>query len=670
MELRDFAEGVLFSGDLSTKLAAPEQFTDRAPGRALTGVQQPGRPEVMPLVARLAIPAAPTPSSIQDERVRGRALHTFANHELQALELMALALLRFPDAPAGFRMGLAHIIRDEQRHFRLYQARAERWGVALGEIGVGHFFWNTVADLRDVSSFLAALSLTYEQANLDFSAYWKPAFAAVDDPESAEVLQVVFEDEIRHVAHGLRWFECMQGGADFAAYRAALSQPLTPGRAKGPVFNREARLRAGFGEAFVDEVEIHPVTRGRACRVFSFDPFVEEQVAGRTPKAGVRALSSDFAALPMFMAGRDDVVVAPRPNRRSLLALHRAGFVVPEFIASHADLGSRTVERHCPWGWSPVVSRQLGVAWNPDHAELYDKRWSFALRRRFVEDHPHDLLAPVRGAICSDLSEVKSLIDRGGDWIAKAPHSSSGQHRLRLHQVGPAETAWLERWLVRGSIVVEPWYDRVADVSVQIEVDGGVEIVGLTRFWTAGAGAYRGAVIGPWTQDLPPETARVVHGGQRGGVVSGLLKQVGAFVGEALAARGYAGPAGADAMVVRTDEGLRLVPLLEVNPRYTMGRIALAIRKQCAGSGAWLFITKKQVQEAGYADFSAFRDGAHALPRQVRGSGLRSGVMCTTDADAAQRVLTVLCVGESVVAARRQWEGLGLRWPESLHALA
>jgi uncharacterized ferritin-like protein (DUF455 family) len=666
MELRAFAEAVLFSADLQTKLSAPESFTDREPGSALTGVQAPGRPRVMPLVAARAIPAAPTPHSIQNDRVRGGALHTFANHELQALELMALALLRFPDAPAGFRMGLAHIIRDEQRHFRLYQARAEHWGVELGDVGVGHFFWNTVADLRDVGSFLAALSLTYEQANLDFAAYWKPAFAAVDDLVSAEVLQVVADDETEHVAHGVRWFERLMGGSDFELYKRTLAAPLTPGRAKGPVFNREARLRAGLSPAFVDEVEIHPLTRGGAAQVFSFDPFVEEQVAGRSPPKRVRAIASDLAALPMFFAGRDDVVVADRPDRTHLLRLHRAGFAVPEFAPSREALRGRAIRAERPWGLSPEVCARLDESWDPAHTKFYDKRWAYALRESFAQAHPSALLAPRAGAVVSTVEQVTALIAGGGEWIAKAPFSSSGQHRIRLRaDLDERMTTWLSRTLTRTSVIVEPWYERLADVSVQLEVsDTGTEIVGLTRFWTAGNGVYRGAQIGAWTQGLPKPLARAVHGGVRGGAVSTILRDAGQWVGEALRKGGYRGPAGIDAMVVSTADGVRVVPILEVNPRYTMGRVCLSLRPRCAGVGGWLFLTPKQVLAAGYPTVAAFRGAVEALPVEVRPSGLRSGVVFTSDPLVAQQVLTVLCVGASVAEAAEIWRSLGLTWPE------
>ena len=74
MEIRAFAEAVLFSSDLDTKLFAPAQLTDFEPGKATDVPDAPGRPVDLPLVSSLAVPVAPTPRSIEDERIRGQAL--------------------------------------------------------------------------------------------------------------------------------------------------------------------------------------------------------------------------------------------------------------------------------------------------------------------------------------------------------------------------------------------------------------------------------------------------------------------------------------------------------------------------------------------------------------------------------------------------------------------
>src|SRR6185437_4721869 len=134
MELREFAERVLFATTLEEKLRAPMNITDENPGAPLLKVEAPGRPVELQFKAQGASKAeVPSGHHLEKEKERGRLLHFFANHELLATELMALALLRFPDAPEAFRRGLLQTLRDEQAHTRLYIARMRQCGIEFGE---------------------------------------------------------------------------------------------------------------------------------------------------------------------------------------------------------------------------------------------------------------------------------------------------------------------------------------------------------------------------------------------------------------------------------------------------------------------------------------------------------------------------------------------------------
>src|SRR5882672_2812167 len=100
MELRDLAAQILFATTLEEKLRCPEAITDERPGPPLVAPEAPGRPRELrfkpPGTGKADFPGV---HRLESERERGRLLHFFANHELLATELMALALLRFPDAP-------------------------------------------------------------------------------------------------------------------------------------------------------------------------------------------------------------------------------------------------------------------------------------------------------------------------------------------------------------------------------------------------------------------------------------------------------------------------------------------------------------------------------------------------------------------------------------------
>src|ERR1043165_4848973 len=142
MELRDFAERVLFATTLDEKLSCPAVVTDNHPGSSLTAPAAPGRPPEL----RFKSPGAgkadfPGVHRLENEAERGRLLDFFANHELLATELMALVLVRFPEAPAAFRRGVLETLKDEQVHTRLYLDRMKECGICFGEHPVSGYFW-------------------------------------------------------------------------------------------------------------------------------------------------------------------------------------------------------------------------------------------------------------------------------------------------------------------------------------------------------------------------------------------------------------------------------------------------------------------------------------------------------------------------------------------------
>src|ERR1051326_4836421 len=129
MELREFAEQVVFARSLDEKLWFPQNITDTCPGTPLPTPAAPGRPPELCFKPLSSAPADfPSLQRLGHDQERGRVLHFFANHELLATELMAFVLLKFPDAPAQFRRGVLQTLKDEQRHTRLYLERMRACG--------------------------------------------------------------------------------------------------------------------------------------------------------------------------------------------------------------------------------------------------------------------------------------------------------------------------------------------------------------------------------------------------------------------------------------------------------------------------------------------------------------------------------------------------------------
>ena len=95
MEIRQFAETILQSSSLEQKLAPPLQpLTDAAPGEPWRPAE-PVRPDNLQFAPRRTAPEMPSPAALTDPRKRAIAHHIMANHELQALEVMAFILCAF-----------------------------------------------------------------------------------------------------------------------------------------------------------------------------------------------------------------------------------------------------------------------------------------------------------------------------------------------------------------------------------------------------------------------------------------------------------------------------------------------------------------------------------------------------------------------------------------------
>lgn len=250
-ELFAFAERVLSSELLADKLATPPR------GAVVPGTPRrmgpPARPPALRMVpARMA--KVPAPQGLTDPHQRTRILHALANHELQAAELFAWAMLAFADMPAPFHHGLRGILHDEQRHFFLYQAELAKDGVAFGDLPVSGHFWNQLDAMTRPEHFLVVMGLTFENANLDFAQSYREVAAAHEMTALADAFDVVHREEIRHVQFAHHWLQKLVDGPTWAAYCELLPPPLTPLRARGKRFDVASREAAGLEPSFIAQL--------------------------------------------------------------------------------------------------------------------------------------------------------------------------------------------------------------------------------------------------------------------------------------------------------------------------------------------------------------------------------------------------------------------------------
>ena len=259
---RTWAHDLVTGDTLAAKLVAPPEdlvLEDAGPPLLLAA---PGRPANLAIVPGRHAKVPPV-AGMRDPQQRARILHALANHELQAIELFAWALLAYPDAPTPFRRGLVAILAEEQQHLGLYVDRLAAHGVGFGDLPVTGHFWNKLDHLATPLAFVCAMGLTFENANLDFAGDYAAAARACGDEATAAALDQVHADEIRHVHFGYVWLKRFGGEATtpWDAYLANTKFPLGPRRARGARFDREARVRAGLDDAFIDALAAIEPTR-------------------------------------------------------------------------------------------------------------------------------------------------------------------------------------------------------------------------------------------------------------------------------------------------------------------------------------------------------------------------------------------------------------------------
>lgn len=697
MELREFAERVLFATTLDDKLSCPATITDERPGAALVAPSMPGRPAELRFKdqhsGKVDIPSA---HRLERERERGLLLHFFANHELLATELMALVLLKFPEAPAAFRRGVLRTLKEEQEHTRLYLRRMEECGIHFGEIPVSGYFWRSVAGMENPMDYVAGLSLTFEQANLDYCRQFARGFEAAGDDATARMLERIYRDEIGHVAYGLKWFRHWKNPqeSDWEAFCRQLKFPLSPQRAKGVTLNVEGRLAAGLDEAFINELNVYSRSRGRTPAVFVFNPFVELRIAhgkSYTPGKQQAALAHDLANLPQFLCRQDDVVLVPkRPSLSFLSAIKQAGFPLPEFVElkgqgidEASSLHQRKLGVLRPWAWGPdvvelfqplfasVTGEQFtpGQRFNEKIARLHSKVWSAEFLNRVLSRHgdlPWLCGEQETGEVvntCEDaLAAVERIRQRGHHKVVlKQAYGLAGHDMIRLWEPRLLEKQcrWIQSALADGRpLVVEPWLDRVLDFSVQLEMTRvGLRLCGYTGL----VNDQRGQFLANWAEST---ASRKIPGQLPASFLThlGLPKNLYEFfrlvfaqLDKELASAGYIGPLGIDAFIYCDATGLfRLKPVVEINFRYTMGRLTLELMSQtCPGSvGTFRLVSRAMVRAEG---FESFVDYAHDLakraPLQLHGSPvprLRGGALCLNDPAEARAYLAVFRVDKTL----------------------
>ena len=686
IQLQEFAKRVLFGTTIEEKLNYPrEEIVDTDRRDPIKTPRSLSRPKHLSLRDDSKRVDHPRASKLIDARERGRLLHFFANHELLATELMALALLKFPDAPESFRTGLLNTLKEEQIHTRIYMHRMKQCGIEFGELPLSDYFWKSVSSMEDPLDYVTRLSLTFEQANLDYSREYGKIFAEVGDQNTADILERIYQDEIQHVGFGLKWFRRWKqsGKSDWETFKEKLIFPLSPSRAKGNIYNAEGRKAAGLDRAFIEDLQVYQQSRGRTPIVRWLNPDAEAYASQNSAKPIENSnptLQQDLAFLPAYLSRKDDILIVPqRPSRGFLKSIQDLGFPLPELVSQSSPAGIPSIKRKIggirPWAWTPDtielfsdmfprVTRDPKVSelWNSDIRLLHSKLWATEQAETLFKKSTGNWIASsgTLGRPVSNLRELKrarwDLGEKGFlNIVCKAPFATAGRGNRCLMEkeaISDSMSQWLENiWLKQAIVLVEPWFERVFDFSIHFNVNNdSVEIQAFTRLFNNARGQFKGVLNNGFGSIRNEALNRLLlsddHGKPR--VYRWYEEKLVPWLRSKLDKSKYTGPLSIDAFVYQEPEGsLRLKPLSEINPRYTMGRIANEMGSRIAGGSTGLFqiVNKSQLRKMGHSTFTNYceelKQNHPIITNGASKPQIASGSFPLTDPSKAQKFAAV-----------------------------
>ena len=181
-------------------------------------------------------------------------LHAVAHIELNAVDLHWDIIARFSDTPMppGYYDDWVRAADEESKHFKLICDCLEAMGSHYGALPAHAGMWRAAEDTaRDLMGRLAVVPMVLEARGLDVTPGMIEIFKAAHEEQAVAAMQVIYAEEVSHVAYGAKWFHFLCGRHDLDPKEVfhALVRRYFHGPLKPP-FNEEKRAEAGLPPDF------------------------------------------------------------------------------------------------------------------------------------------------------------------------------------------------------------------------------------------------------------------------------------------------------------------------------------------------------------------------------------------------------------------------------------
>lgn len=203
-----------------------------------------GKPDTPELVPAYQLPKR----RVGSEQGHVALFHSFAHIEFNAINIAWDAVYRFSDMPNQFYKDWARVAKEEAYHFELINDYLKSYGYEYGSFQAHDDLWEMVRKTsHDVLIRMALVPRVLEARGLDVTPAIIDKFTHHGYDKAADILQIIYRDEIGHVKIGTHWFNylCDSKGLNPEETFTKLLREYAGDKIKKP-FNDIARLKAGF----------------------------------------------------------------------------------------------------------------------------------------------------------------------------------------------------------------------------------------------------------------------------------------------------------------------------------------------------------------------------------------------------------------------------------------
>ena len=260
MQLFELAYSALTSNDIGDKLQLTHCLFDEIQNtepnlnqsESIKEITTPGRPNKPKLVSYQT-----TPKRDRSDLGMIKTIHSICHIEFNAINLALDAFYRFQTMPTQYYVDWAKVAHEEALHFTMLNDYLEELGYQYGDFDAHNGLWEmTVETDYDVLARMALVPRVLEARGLDVTPSIQIKFRKSKFIKMADILEVIFQDEIGHVKIGNYWYKylCKERNLESIKTFDSLIKKHMGKSLRGP-FNWEARLLSDFTEAELNYLE-------------------------------------------------------------------------------------------------------------------------------------------------------------------------------------------------------------------------------------------------------------------------------------------------------------------------------------------------------------------------------------------------------------------------------